>query len=206
MAIIIGTGANETIDTVLSTGTLGETTAVSDTVNAGNGNDAVSGGDGSDDLFGEGGDDDLFGGNGDDSLVGGSGDDDLFGDAGRDTLVGGSGSDLMFGDAGNDLLFGGTGNDSLVGGDGNDRMNGGTGRDTFFFGAESAQDSDTILDYDPTVDSIDLTGLVFSENQLTLRNIGRGDFELALRTNGLEIEIETNRFFTRDAILDSLVF
>lgn len=130
---------------------------LSDSLEAGDGDDLVrgspvdnliDGGGGRDRLFGGGGDDTVLGERGKDVLAGGVGDDQLFGGAGADVLkgnrgkdelrgengddrlIGGGGADELFGGSSRDQLFGGGGADVLVGGKGRDLIKGGGGSDT----------------------------------------------------------------------------
>jgi Ca2+-binding RTX toxin-like protein len=76
------------------------------------------------------------------------GDDTLLGRAGRDELGGGPGADRLFGDQGPDTLTGGPGDDLLAGG---------SGQDVFVFDpSEPEEGDDTILDFNPDRDSIQL--------------------------------------------------
>lgn len=68
---------------------------------------------GSDTLVGGAGNDDLRGWDGADSLVGGSGDDLLTGDSGADTLLGGAGDDSLSSWAGASILDGGDDSDTF---------------------------------------------------------------------------------------------
>ncbi|SFT50254.1 M10 family metallopeptidase C-terminal domain-containing protein [Sedimentitalea nanhaiensis] len=146
--------------------------AGNDTLKGNGGNDTLYGNGDDDLLIGHGGHDSLYGqdGNdvlrgiaGQDTLDGGTGDDRLFGNGGADTLSGGAGQDKLFGAAGFDMLYGEAGNDQLTGGRGADQMTGGDGADVFRFVA--VNDSpvgggiDTILDFTPGSDRIDLSGL-----------------------------------------------
>jgi arylsulfatase A-like enzyme len=119
-----------------------------DTLLGGSGADRLVGGDQGDRAVGGGGDDRIEGGNGGDRLAGGSGDDRLAGRNGNDRLAGGGGSDALDGHGGRDRLAGQAGNDTLKGGAGADvfgfRLHGGT---------------DTIVDFKPGKDKVDLTGL-----------------------------------------------
>ena len=96
-----------------------------------------------------------------------AGDDDILGSSRADDLVGGGGNDLMRGGAGRDRLNGGAGDDTIEGGAGQDRMTGGAGADLFRFGAGDGP-LDTITDFTPGMDRIDLTptgaALVFGAN------------------------------------------
>lgn len=146
-----------------------------DVIKTGQGNDAVignrgadwiDGGDGNDHLLGGAGRDYIYGGPGDDTLEGLRGRDHIFGGAGNDILNGGRGRDYMFGGPGNDILSGGNGNDRIRGntGDdilrgnaGDDRLRGGWGADTFIFA--QGDGDDTIYDFQPNRDTIELEGI-----------------------------------------------
>jgi Ca2+-binding RTX toxin-like protein len=72
----------------------------------------------------------LVGGMGDDILEGNAGNDTLEGGPGRDSASGGAGNDTISGNAGDDTLDGADGNDSLDGGTGIDVIDAGLGTDT----------------------------------------------------------------------------
>ncbi|MBV1798032.1 calcium-binding protein [Siccirubricoccus sp. G192] len=126
--------------------------------------DQILAGLGADSVFGGGGDDVLYGGTGS-SLVRGQ---MAMANAadGADLLCGEGGHDLLDGGAGNDTLRGGTGDDTLIGGQGVDVLAGGAGLDRFVFGlmplgldtGRAAGQRDTINDFQPGEDLIDLTG------------------------------------------------
>ncbi|MEV5032350.1 cadherin domain-containing protein [Sphingobium sp. LMC3-1-1.1] len=116
-------------------------------------------------IEGLGGNDILRGRSGDDNLQGGSGNDTLYGDDGADTLLGDDGDDIIYGGTGNDTLLGGAGNDQLYaesgddyldGGAGNDLLNGGVDNDTYIVTRSS--EADTIYNYDPSGDDVDVLG------------------------------------------------
>ena len=145
------------------------------------GNDTLTGGIGRNSLYGDAGDDvlngggdrdRLVGGTGDDTLDGGTGIDRLYGDAGEDILRGGLDNDFLRGGADGDILNGGGGFDRLYGDAGDDLLIGSLDRDILFGGTGSdvfrytqAADSgiggtrDTIMDFEVTIDDIDLTAL-----------------------------------------------
>lgn len=119
------------------------------------------------------GDDSLRGREGDDTLLGGTGTDTLYGDEGADTLRGDDGDDVIYGGAGNDTLLGGAGNDQLYaesgddyldGGAGNDILNGGIDNDTYIVTRTS--DADTIFNYDPSGEDIDVIGFQDSDGPI----------------------------------------
>ncbi|MEM7663982.1 MAG: calcium-binding protein [Pseudomonadota bacterium] len=72
----------------------------------------------------------------------------------NDTIFAGGGNDLLDGDDGNDFLNGDAGDDVIVGGSGDDLLTGGTGADTFRYYLNAG--SDTITDFDPSSDLIDI--------------------------------------------------
>ncbi len=95
---------------------------------------------------------------------GGRGNDTLTGGPGNDVLVGFAGDDLLVGLAGNDSLVGGLGNDTLIGGPGYNVLTGGDGNDQFVIQPESR---DWIVDFRVGEDKIRLSGLTFSQIQVT---------------------------------------
>lgn len=70
-------------------------------------------------------------------------------------LNGGGQNDILVGQGGNDRIDGGGGDDILVDGSGQDRLTGGSGRDTFILRADGADD--TIIDFNPAFDRLDLS-------------------------------------------------
>jgi len=162
-----------------------------DTLEGGAGDDTLSGGDGDDTLDGGAGDDLLKGGKGADSLAGGAGDDLLKGGGGDDILAGGAGDDTLVGGggAGADTLEGGAGDDILTGGAGDDTLTGGAGADTFVQNF-SEQGTDTITDFDPSQDTIDLQGFGGVENvsRLSVTEVDGGTVISAGEGNTLLLE------------------
>lgn len=150
MAVINGTGGN-------------------DTLNGTNSSDTINGLGGDDTLFGNGGSDTLDGGTGADSMSGGTGNDTYIVDDFGDSVVENSGEgndtvrttlasyaltanveDLRFIGAGNftgtgndlnNYIYGAGGDDSLSGGDGHDTLTGNGGDDSLYGGA----DHDTLI-------------------------------------------------------------
>ncbi|XHS00915.1 hypothetical protein ACFB49_25160 [Sphingomonas sp. DBB INV C78] len=128
--------------------------------------DVLSGDSGANYIAGVGGDDTLRGRAGDDRLTGGIGNDTLYGDDGNDTLEGEDGDDIIYGGTGNDVLRGGAGNDQLFAESGDDYLDGGAGSDTLNGGADNdtyimtrTSGADTIVNYDPSGEDIDVLGL-----------------------------------------------
>lgn len=106
----------------------------------------------------------LVGDNQDNQGLGFEGDDTLIGSGGNDQLNGNVGNDILEGNGGNDVLFGGKNNDTLKGGLGEDILTGGIGQDVFVL--VQGEGTDTIVDFQPGQDVIQLQGISF--NQLTL--------------------------------------
>ncbi|MGI3169924.1 calcium-binding protein [Pseudooceanicola sp. C21-150M6] len=169
-----------------------------DTINGFGRNDTLMGGDGDDLINGHGGDDSLIGGRGDDELRGSPGNDTLRGWGGADTLrgyndddvlsghqgddvlVGNTGNDVLFGNVGNDSLNGGIGHDTLVGGEGADTVTGWAWGDTFRYEQDHVAPGDTITDFSPGQDVI----------QLALPGVSRlADLTFTQRVGGLEVGI-----------------
>ncbi|QXI37165.1 retention module-containing protein [Pseudomonas xantholysinigenes] len=179
-------------DDVLVAGN-GDTTlnggAGNDVLVAGAGNNSLHGGDGNDLLIGGPGNDLLDGGAGNDTAsyaratagvtvdlghVGpqntvGAGQDtltgieNLIGSDYNDTLIGNDGDNLLNGGAGNDVLRGGAGNDILIGGRGDDTLTGGSGNDVFVW-QKGDTGHDTVTDFTPGSDRLDLSQLLQGEN------------------------------------------
>jgi Ca2+-binding RTX toxin-like protein len=167
----IGTGSHTGEATVGSRAAIGQATAPGDhLVRAGAGNDTVIPGQGNDTVQGGPGDD-LIHGYGGDGVSSGHTVSNWLND-GADALAGASGNDTILGYGGSDRMDGGPGDDLLKGGPDADILTGGPGADTFQFGflAPSVYlgytpDSgvgwgirDTITDFRPGVDRIDLKG------------------------------------------------
>lgn len=74
--------------------------------------------------------------------------------AGADALTGSAMDDILIGGAGDDTIIGGGGDDTIVDGAGIDTLTGGAGRETFVLRSDAALD--TITDFDPRYDRLDL--------------------------------------------------
>ncbi len=99
------------------------------------------------------------------NAIGGSGSDTLTGNNYNNGLFGNNGNDVLVGNAGNDFLSGGLGVDTLRGGLGIDTLNGGGNSDYFRFDTtpNSTTNRDTVADYNPTLDTIQLENAIFTK-------------------------------------------
>ncbi|KAA2212777.1 calcium-binding protein [Teichococcus oryzae] len=161
-----------------------------DLIFAGYGRDVVTGGAGNDTIYGYGpsgptpgavnayAERDLA-----DRLWGGAGNDFIAGGGGNDRIWGGTGNDMIFGGSGNDVIRGGAGDDVISSGAGADNIAGGAGRDIFVYAydpflSEQAYDAndgtDTILDFKPGTDKIDLSGYALTEADVQILRTARG--------------------------------
>ncbi len=96
-------------------------------------------------------------------MDGNTGNNALYGLDGRDLLRGAAGNDLLIGGIGNDWLQGGDGDDVLIGGAGLDELTGGLGVDRFVFDTLTVSaDRETIKDFAPGVDKLELSVSVFT--------------------------------------------
>jgi Ca2+-binding RTX toxin-like protein len=160
----------------------------SDLLRGGGGNDTLKGGAGGDTLGGGDGNDLLAGGMGADYLSGGLGSDTASyvgasagiavnlaapasnaGEAAGDTfnsvenLEGSGFGDRLTGNAAANVIKGLNGTDQINGGGGSDTLAGGTGKDVFVFSAAlGASNVDTITDFSPIDDTIQLENSIFA--------------------------------------------
>ena len=153
----------------------------------------VTGTAGDDVLAGTPGDDTIRGGDGDDTISGGDGDDVLFGDGGADTIDGGAGADTLIGGTGGDTLNGGAGDDRIVGGTGGTTLTGGDGVDVFAFPYEHSG-PDTITDWDPLRDRIDLRGSGIVRKWLHIESRGN-DLWISGTTGGITLKGAARSWF-----------
>ncbi|MFM7274448.1 MAG: calcium-binding protein, partial [Gammaproteobacteria bacterium] len=84
------------------------------------------------------------------------------GNGAANQLKGYGGNDTLFGASGADRLDGGDGTDVLRGGAGNDVLTGGAATDTFLFDAALSGNKDTISDFVPGTDRLQLDNDVFT--------------------------------------------
>ncbi|MEM9061692.1 MAG: hypothetical protein AAGD13_14625 [Pseudomonadota bacterium] len=177
-------------------------------------NEDILGGVNADTLDGKGGDDDISGGDGDDVLIGGHGFDTLDGGDGADSLDGGIGTDVLSGGDGDDTLVAGQGRDILDGGAGDDlfmdglgfdRMTGGTGTDTFQMSADRKPDS--ILDFEDSVDVIDITEWgVFNYVELTVSDHHSGRVRIVFGDETLVVDDGSRSLTAADFSADDFIF
>ena len=119
--------------------------------------------------------DDYFGGSStNDTIAGAGGNDTLIGGLGNDWIMGDEGDDSLEGQGGVDSLEGGTGNDTLNGQRGNDLLEGGEGADTFIFtyAIGSGWGNDTITDFSPEEDIIDLSAAYLTPGDVEINAVG----------------------------------
>lgn len=176
--VYLGTDADETYSGLAGNDIINGG-AGRDTLNGNLGNDIVSGGNGTDDVQGGQGNDYVNGNIGDDSVNGNLGDDTVEGGQNNDTVRGGQGNDqvngnlgddVVYGDLGDDIVRGGQGNDTVSGSDGSDALYGDKGNDQLFGGAGADvyyfltldHGSDTIQDFNPGVDKIAFSSVLFN--------------------------------------------
>lgn len=190
-----------------------------DSLYGGAGNDVIWGEDGPDTIWGGAGSDRIRGGRDNDAISAGTGNDFAWGGDGDDRVSGGDGDDSLLGGTGRDTIWGGNGSDRIWGAGGRDMLHGGEGRDTFVFRSTAEAgygvERDVLLDFERSIDSIDLTGIDadtvslgdqafrYSEsarpNAIWMQDVdghsvllqgdvngdGRADFQVQIRGNGL---------------------
>lgn len=97
-----------------------------------------------------------------DQMFGSAANNRLDGFQGNDAIAGLRGGDTLLGGAGADTMDGGAGGDTLNGQQGSDLMAGGAGADRFVFNtAPAAGNIDTIADFTPGADKLQLDDAVF---------------------------------------------
>ncbi|WP_409520955.1 Ig-like domain-containing protein, partial [Pseudomonas sp.] len=215
-ATLTGTASDDVLlanasDTVLDGGDGNDVLvggAGNDTLYGGNGNDLLIGGLGNDLLDGGAGVDtasyasangavhvDLSltgqqatGAAGLDTLIG---IENLIGSDYNDTLIGNAGDNVLSGGLGNDVLMGGDGNDIIIGGPGNDIMTGGNGNDTFVW-QKGDSGHDTVTDFTPGSDHLDLSQLLQGENATSASLDDYLHFKISGVGNGVISTIEVS--------------
>ena len=96
------------------------------------------------------------------------------GSAASQTLTGSAYDDIIAGGIGDEFLAGAQGDDILIDGFGNDQLSGGEGSDLFFLTRDGQ--SDEILDFDPQLDRLDLSGytLLHDWSQISVTSTADG--------------------------------
>ncbi|MEM8828045.1 MAG: Ig-like domain-containing protein [Cyanobacteria bacterium P01_G01_bin.19] len=127
-----------------------------------------------------------------DILEGGSGDDLIRGLKGNDLIDGLDGNDTLDGGNNPDTLSGGAGDDIIIGERGADILSGGVGADLFVYESASTQQlNDTILDFEPNIDKIDLREII--DNNTSFNSSNPFDDYIQLEQSGADTIIEFNR-------------
>nr|WP_281501785.1 calcium-binding protein [Aliiroseovarius sp. F20344] len=129
----------------------------------------------------------------------------LQGGISADTLSGGSNSDLILGGYGDDTLSGGAGRDILEDGAGQDTMTGGAGADVFRLTSDG--NVDTITDFNPAQDTLDLSGyhMLYDAKQLQITSTGWGAI-ITYRDEVLHVSrggggsLDASHFKTKDTL------
>jgi Ca2+-binding RTX toxin-like protein len=111
-----------------------------------------------------------------------------------------AGDDVLVGAAGADLLFGGLGDDVIIDGDGSDQMTGGAGADTFVLTPD--QRPDTIMDFQPGQDRLDLSGWTFLRNTGQLDIVSRSyGADISFHGETLQLRTDNGQSLSRATIL-----
>ena len=115
------------------------------------------------------------------------------------SLVGHDLDDVLIGAGGNDRLFGGAGDDLLFDGVGRDTLQGGSGADRFIIVSDQAPDQ--ILDFDPSEDWFDLSGLsmLYDPSALNIESTSQGA-RIMWRDDTLEVFSDNGRSLAPDIL------
>lgn len=119
----------------------------------------------------------------------------ITGDDSANTINGTNDDDLIAGYDGNDILSGRSGDDRIIDGAGADIMKGNNGKDTFVFVDDGRMD--TVLDFKPNTDKLDLTAfdMLYTIDQLVFVQkdygvlISYGDDRFRLENEGYQLTI-----------------
>ena len=136
----------------------------------------------------------------DDTITGSENSDVIYGGDGNDAIFGRAGNDYLFGGAGNDIINAEAGDDMLDGGEGNDTLNGGIDNDVYVVTRLSG--ADTINNYDPSGDDIDVIGFndkmgVINDADLWFEKVG-DDLKITVIGTDSSINV-TNWYLVTDA-------
>lgn len=110
-------------------------------------------------------------------------------------IDGSGGDDTITGSKGDDNILGGIGDDTLSGGGGDDNFYGGSGKDTYVLDADGL---DSIHDFDPEEDTLDLSGLDLSDGGIETAQDEDGNSILSV--GGIPVVM------IHDTLVDDLVF
>jgi Ca2+-binding RTX toxin-like protein len=143
-----------------------------------------------------------------DVLNSGAGNDVIYGGGGADTINAGDGNDRAEGGVGDDIINGGAGNDILVGGVGDDTLTGGGDADAFVFRSldELSANTDHITDFEPGVDTIDLSaigGLTFIGQSAFTGVAGQMRFDVASGTTEIQIDADGDSVMDDRIVIDN---
>ncbi len=118
-------------------------------------------------------------------------------------LNGSSGHDILVGQGGNDRLQAGAGNDTLMGGDGRDTLSGGAGNDLYIITQDGVRD--TITDFNPNQDTIDLSfwSFLYSTDSLDIVRID-GGVRITHRGESLDVLKGTNGSLNVEQVRDAI--
>ena len=135
-----------------------------------------------------------------DAITGTAGSDTIYGGAGNDVILGGAGNDYLFGGDGNDTINAEAGDDMLDGGAGDDVLNGGIDNDLYIVTRSSG--ADTINNYDPSGDDVDVIGFndaggAIAHKDLWFERIGN-DLKITVIATGSSVQV-TNWYTVTDA-------
>jgi Ca2+-binding RTX toxin-like protein len=134
-----------------------------------------------------------------DTITGSASSDVIYGGIGNDVIYGGAGNDYLFGGEGNDTIDAQAGDDMLDGGAGDDILNGGVDNDVYVVTRSSG--ADTINNYDPTGDDVDVIGFndimgAINDQDLWFEKVGN-DLKITVIGTGSSVQV-TNWYSVTD--------
>ena len=119
------------------------------------------------------------------------------------TINGTNNNDTLTGTTGADTINGLGGNDTIDGLGGDDTLSGGAGADIFVFQASGGNGFDTILDFDPEIDTfrIETGNLDFGPDNVWYVGPNNGDLRVVMDTNGNGQRDDGDEYVTLSGIL-----